>query len=627
MEAKVDGLFLFYRKIVSLQIKKKSKGKVMGKARNWNLKAQGDEQTVRSLASSLCTPKENPSEQDKRTSVIISNLLVQRGVTDFFQAKSFFRPDLNNLHDPFLMKGMERAVNRIFKAKETQEKILIYGDYDVDGTTAVALVYSYLREFYANIDFYIPDRYEEGYGVSFKGVDYAKENNISLIICLDCGIKATEEIKYANERNIDFIVCDHHLPSKDLPEAYVILDAKLEGATYPYKELSGCGVGFKLIQALQQKRGLEVKELEKYLDLVAVSIAADVVPLTGENRTLMQLGLKRINTKPCIGLEEILLSADIKCNDNTNSDKKLYFSKELTIADLGFSIGPRINAAGRMDSGRKAVELLIATDRQRAKELAEQINENNEERKRKDKQATQEAEQMLKNSQSNEKKSVVLYNEQWHQGIIGIVASRIAEQENKPVVIFTKTNDVITGSARSVKNFDIYTTIEKHKKLLTHFGGHKFAAGLSLKEENYETFKQLFEQEVEQTIQDEELLPEISVDMEIKLGDINDKLFRLLNKELQPFGPDNNEPVFYSTRVYGFLNSAKVVGKNHLKFSVISTDRNTPISCIGFCLGDYYPLLKNDEPVDICYTIEENEFRSRRELQLNIKDIRKSIQE
>ncbi|MBQ9312711.1 MAG: single-stranded-DNA-specific exonuclease RecJ [Bacteroidales bacterium] len=585
------------------------------------MKQQGNKDSVERLARELCMPKDNPSEKDLRTYRIIANLLVQRGITTFSEAKTFFRPDLNHLHDPFLMKDMDKAVERILFAISAKEKILVYGDYDVDGTSAVALVYSYLEEFYDNIDFYIPDRYEEGYGVSFKGVDYAKSTDVSLIICLDCGIKATEEIAYAGERGIDFIVCDHHLPGIELPKAYAILDAKMEGNEYPYDELSGCGVGFKLIQAIQRKRGLKPDDLISYLDLVSISIAADVVPLTGENRILAYYGLKVLNKKPRVGLEAILSYANVKHKDGDSN--KMYFNRLLTISDLGFLIGPRINAAGRMESGKSAVELLIEKDIHKAEEIANRINENNETRKNKDKEATIQAKEMLSTSDIGKKKSIVLYNKNWHQGIIGIVASRISEEENKPTIIFTNNNGVITGSARSVKNFDIYTTIEKCRHLLTHFGGHRFAAGLSMEEDKFEEFKLLFEQEVEKTIEEEELTPEILVDTEIELRDINDKLHRILN-QFQPFGPENTEPIFLSTHIYD-ESKVRKVGKNHLKFAAIPSERyNPPISCIGFSLGEYYELLKYGRMIDICYTIEENTYLGHNELQLNVKDIRES---
>lgn len=586
----------------------------------WRYKEKAEEEQVNRLADELCVPKNSTNEKDRRTYRIIASLLIQRGIKTFEEAKKFFRPDLNSLFDPFLMNDMDKAVERIMIAISGGERILVYGDYDVDGTSAVALVYSYLEKFYPNVDYYIPDRYGEGYGVSFKGVDYAQENDIKLIICLDCGIKATQEIAYARERNIDFIVCDHHLPGQDLPNAYVILDPKLPDSTYPYKELSGCGVGFKLIQALQKRRAKPADELKSYLDLVAISIAADVVPVTGENRVLAFYGLKLINKSPRVGLEEILKYGNIK---HTEDGTEFYFNRELSIMDLVFLIGPRINAAGRMDSGRNAVELLISKKREDAEKIAYIINENNESRKSKDQEATLEAKQKLQSLNLTGKKSIVLFNEQWHQGIIGIVASRLSEEECKPTIIFTKSNGEVVGSARSVKDFDIYSAIEKCRYLLTHFGGHKFAAGLSMKEENFEEFKRLFEKEVEDNIKDSSLVPEITLDMDIPLSDVNNKLLRIL-KQFSPFGTDNNEPVFSSRDVYD-AKSVRKVGINHLKFSAIPINENImPISCIGFSLSQYYDLLHNDNMVDICYTIEENNYQGRSELQLNVKDIKES---
>lgn len=589
--------------------------------KQWTIKKQAEEEAIERLAQELCMPRQNPTKQDKRIYNIIANLLIHRGIRTFSQAKTFFRPDLNRLHDPFLMKDMDRAVERILFAVNAKERILVYGDYDVDGTSAVALVYSYLEGFHDNLDYYIPDRYDEGYGISFKGVDYAADTNVSLIICLDCGIKATEEIAYAGEKDIDFIVCDHHLPGKELPKAYAILDPKAGNNDYPYDELSGCGVGFKLIQALQRRRGLKGDDIVHYLDLVAISIATDVVPLTGENRILAYYGLRVLNSKPCMGIEAILSFANIKHLEGGSN--RQYFNRELTISDLGFLIGPRINAAGRMDSGRSAVELLIESNREKAMAIAAKINENNEDRKNKDQEASKQAREMIAQSRDESKKALVLYNENWHQGIIGIIASRLSEEQNKPTIIFTKTNGYITGSARSVKNFDIYTVIEKYRHLLTHFGGHRFAAGLSLKEENFEEFKTLFVQEVERTIDEQELVPEIALDMEIELSDINDKLLRLI-QAFQPFGPENPEPVFSSCQIYD-ANRVRKVGNNHLKFAAIPIKENiAPVSCIGFSLGRYYDMLAKGAKIDICYNIEENIYQGHRELQLNVKDIRES---
>ncbi|MBO6117974.1 MAG: single-stranded-DNA-specific exonuclease RecJ [Bacteroidales bacterium] len=589
-------------------------------SKRWKYKAQGDADKVERLAGLLCMPKENPTEKDKRCYRIVANLLVQRGIDTFEKAKDFFRPDLNKLHNPFLMENMEHAVERIMVAVYAKEKIMVYGDYDVDGTSAVALVYSYLSTFYDNLTYYVPDRYEEGYGVSFKGVDTAENDGVSLIICLDCGIKATEEIAYAGEKGIDFIVCDHHLPGKELPKAYAILDPKLEGCKYPYDELSGCGIGFKLIQALQQKRGKPADDLKQYLDLVAISIAADVVPLTGENRILAFHGLRVLNTKPRVGLEAILACANIIHED---AALPYYFNKVLTIQDLSFLIGPRINAAGRMDSASKAVALLKTKNKEKAERIAEEINESNEDRKIKDQVATKEAQEEISNHKLDQQKCIVLCNENWHQGVIGIVASRIAEEHYKPTIIFTKKNGILTGSARSVKNFDIYSAIEKCRHLLTHFGGHKFAAGLSLKEDNFAEFCRLFEKEVEDNMSQDGILPEIDIDMEILLGDASEKLLRIL-WQFEPFGPENNEPVFSSSEIYD-ANGARKVGRNHLKFSAIPINENIlPISCIGFSLAQHFETLKSGKKIDLCYTIEENRYQGRRELQLNVKDITES---
>ncbi|MBP3254262.1 MAG: single-stranded-DNA-specific exonuclease RecJ [Bacteroidales bacterium] len=586
----------------------------------WAYKEDGDIEKVNRLAEELCMPKINATPKDIRCYRVIANLLLQRGIDTFEKARDFFRPDLNKLHNPFLMEHMEHAVERIMIAIAARERILVYGDYDVDGTSAVALVYSYLGTFYNNIDYYIPDRYEEGYGVSFKGVDYAAQTDVKLIICLDCGIKATEEIAYAGEKNIDFIVCDHHLPGKEIPKAYAILDPKMENSRYPYDELSGCGIGFKLIQALQKKREKPANDIIQYLDLVAISIAADVVPVTGENRILAYHGLEVINRRPRVGIEAILACSNIT---HVNDNPPYYFNRALTITDLSFLIGPRINAAGRMESGRNAVDLLKTKNPEKAERIAEEINRNNEERKLKDQQATKEAKQAIEDLNLKDKKCIVLCNEQWHQGIIGIVASRVSEDEVKPTIIFTKSNGIMTGSARSVKNFDIYSAIEKCRHLLTHFGGHKFAAGLSLKEENFAEFQALFEKEVEENITTEDVIPEIEIDMEIRLGDVSDKLLRIL-QQFQPFGPENNEPVFVSTEIYD-ANKVRQVGKNHLKFSAIPLNENIlPISCIGFSLAQYYDLLKQGNMIDICYSIEENNYQGHRELQLNVKDIKES---
>lgn len=592
--------------------------------RIWKFKDCGDKAKVEELAGLLCMPKENPTDKDVRCYRIIANLLVQRGIDTYEKAREFFRPDLNKLHDPFLMKDMEKAVERIMIAVQAKEKIMVYGDYDVDGASAVALVYSYLSSFYDDLVYYIPDRTEEGYGVSFKGVDEADAEGVTLIICLDCGIKATEEIAWANDKGIDFIVCDHHLPGKELPKAYAILDPKLSDCDYPYDELSACGIGFKLIQALQKKRERPADELRQYLDLVVISIAADMVPLTGENRILAYHGLKVINSKPRVGLEKLLAYANILHDEERNSP--YYFNKKLTIQDLSFLVGPRINAAGRMDSVKTedAVALLKTRKSEKAENLAEKLNKSNDERKKKDQEDTRAAIEEIESKGLHKKKCIVLYNENWYQGVAAIVASRVAEKYSRPTIIFTKTNNnIITGSARSVKNVDVYSAIEKCRHLLEHYGGHKLAAGLSLDVSNLQKFQQMFEQEIEQNVTIEDVTPEMDIDMQIALGDVSDKLLELL-KLFAPFGPENNEPVFYSSEIYD-ANKVRKVGKNHLSFSAIPINENIlPISCIGFSLADYYDLLHFGRKIDMTYTIEENSWQGRRELQLNVKDIRES---
>ena len=586
--------------------------------KRWAYKERGAKEVVSRLAEQLCVRKNNAGNDDLFTYEIVAELLVQRGITTYEEAERFFRPKYEYLHDPYLMDDMDKAVERILLAIKGGEKILVYGDYDVDGTSAVALVYSYLERFSSNIDFYIPDRYSEGYGVSIKGIDYAVDNDVKLIICLDCGIKAHDEILYAKQKGVDFIVCDHHLPSETLPDAWAVLDPKRVDSNYPYKELSGCGIGFKLIQAIQKEKNRPFEEILNFLDLVAISIAADVVPLTGENRVLAYYGLKVINKCPRVGLEAILSYSKIKPEVNS----KLYFNRELTISDLVFLVGPRINAAGRMESGRKAVELLKSESREEVEKIADEINKNNEERKNLDKIATEEAKEVLKNcADLSSKKSTVIYGENWHKGVIGIVASRLIEEYYKPTIVFTKSNDLVTGSARSVKDFDIYTAIESCSHLLTHFGGHKFAAGLSLPEKNLEEFKILFEKKVEESISDTQMIPEIEIDMEIELGNITPRLFRIL-KQFAPFGPENNVPIFCSKRLMdtGF---ARTVGSKHLKLSAVSREKSSfPFDCIGFGMAEYQKSISKGGMFDICYQIDENDFQGRTSLQLNLKDMK-----
>jgi len=560
----------------------------------------------------------------------IAKLLFQRGITNLQEAKDFFRPDLKKLHDPFMMKDMNKAVERIEKAIINNEKILIYGDYDVDGTTAVALVYSFFSQFTDKsplIDFYIPDRYNEGYGISYKGIDFAKKNNFTLVIALDCGIKANEKINYASTQNIDFIICDHHLPGENIPNAYAVLDPKQPDCKYPYKELSGCGVGFKLVQAFAIKNNIDFSIIENYLDLVTVSIASDIVPITGENRIIAFYGLKQINTKPRPAIEAILKYSNVK--RKTEEDKNepciisdSIFSKDVTINDLVFLVGPRINAAGRISEGKFAVELIIEKKPEQINNLAEIINITNNERKILDSSATDEAlklietDSFLKNS-----KSSVLLNEKWHKGIVGIVASRLTETYYRPTIVCTKSNDIITGSARSVKDFDIYTAIEYCSDLLLAFGGHKFAAGLSLKPENFEKFKLKFEKYVSENITEDMLTPQIEIDLEINLKDITPKFYRIL-KQFAPFGPGNLSPVFHTRNVYdeGF---ARIVGLNHLKLSVF--EESSPLThfdAIAFKKSEFLFPISNGAPFDICYHIEENTWKGNASLQLNIKDIK-----
>ncbi len=593
--------------------------------KRWNIKQRGDKELVDALASRLCTVA-HPSKDEFHTYEIVASLLVQRGIYSYEEAERFFRPKYEHLHDPFQMNDMDKAVERIMVAIRAGEKILIYGDYDVDGTSAVALVYSYLEKFYTEIDYYIPDRYKEGYGVSSQGVEWAADNDFKLIICLDCGIKAHKEIAFAKEKGIDFIVCDHHLPSDCLPEAWAVLDPKREDSTYPYKELSGCGIGFKLVTALQKERNLPFNDLLEYLDLVAISIAADVVPLTGENRVLAYYGLKKINLQPRIGLETILAYSNVK--HEGKSDDKLYFNRELSLNDLVFLIGPRINAAGRMESGRLSVELLKAEKSSDVTDVARRIEAYNTKRKELDKETTKEAKAMLaKDERLRGGKATVVFNPNWNKGVIGIVASRLIEQYYKPTIVLTQSDgDLITGSARSVKDFDIYSIIESCSQCLTHFGGHKFAAGLSLKPEFLQEFKDMFERKVSESISEQQQVPEVEIDMEIDLKSITPRLFRIL-RQFAPFGPGNNVPVFCSSRLVGAERSAgvpevRVVGSNHLKLSVVSKETTSyPFDCIGFGMGECCERITNGDMFDICYQIDENVYNGQNNLQLNLKDL------
>lgn len=540
---------------------------------------------------------------------IIAGLLVNRGVTSFDEAKDFFRPCLNHLHDPFLMKDMEKAVLRIEQAIAQNEKILVYGDYDVDGTTSVSLVYSFLRTQYPAIDFYIPDRYKEGYGISFQGIDWAHTHGFSLIIALDCGIKSIDKVEYARSRQIDFIICDHHLPGERLPDALAVLDPKRADCEYPFKELSGCGIGFKLVQAYCQKNDIPLEQITHLLDLVVVSIASDLVPVTGENRTLSYFGLQQLNENPRPGLKALMELAG-----------KL---KDITVTDIVFFIGPRINAAGRIDDAEHAVELLISESDTIAYGHSQVVNTKNSERKEFDQNITLEAFAMLDNDeQQQHRKSTVLYNPTWHKGVIGIVASRLLDRYYRPTIILTESNGMASGSARSVNGYDIYKAIELCSELLEQFGGHKYAAGLTLKPENVEAFKARFEEIVSSTIEERSLLQEIEIESELRLSDITPKFFRIL-QQIAPFGPENMRPVFLSKGVIspGELHVVGKVNSNHLKFSVMQED-SLRFECIGFGLGAFKDKIIPYQPFDICYTIEENVWKDKVNVQLNIKDIR-----
>lgn len=557
----------------------------------------------------------------------LANLLTQRNITTFEDAKAFFRPELSQLHDPFLMKDMRLAIKRIEEAIKKNQKILIYGDYDVDGTTAVALVYSFFKKIYSNIEFYIPNRYSEGYGVSYLAIDYAASKEVKLVISLDCGIKANEQINYALSKGIDFIICDHHRPGDILPLAYAILDPKQSGCNYPYKELSGCGVGFKLIQAWSLYKNTSLEEIYCYLDLVVVSIASDIVPIIGENRVLAYYGLKKINKNPNPGLEAILTHCNLlRLKDNENKD--YIFAKELSISDLVFMIGPRINAAGRIEHGSKAVELLLTENLELALEISQYINENNNERRNLDSQTTIQAIESVKNDLNfQNKKTTVVYNPDWHKGVVGIVASRLTEAYYRPTIVLTNSNGLISGSARSIKDFDVYEAIDKCGDLLESFGGHKYAAGLSMKPENLQKFIDKFESVVNSTIDEHIMTPEIEIDDEIELTDISPKFFRVL-KQFAPFGPENMNPIFSTKNVVdkGF---AKIVGEKHIKLTITypsydPSQKFTPVEfpAIAFQQSDFFDKIK--QKINICYHIEENEWNGSVYLQLNIKDMRET---
>ncbi len=560
----------------------------------WNPKSKPNPEKVQAIQQAL------------QVDEIIATLLVQRGIETFDQAKTFFRPTFADLHNPYLMKDMDKAVARIEKAIANNENILVFGDYDVDGTTAVSLVSSYLRSFYPNVATYIPDRYAEGYGISYMGIDYAEDNDISLIIALDCGVKSIDHVNYAKAKNIDFIICDHHRPGDILPDAVAVLDPKREDCSYPYDELCGCGVGFKLIQALAENRNQTIDDLVEYLDLVATAIAADIVPITGENRVLAKFGLEVINSNPRPGIKALI----------QNVKKKV-----LTITDVVFIVAPRINAAGRIKHGNEAVALLTEYDLDQAEQFASEIEQHNSDRKELDKQITKEALLQIEENNEQVRFSTVVYQEKWHKGVIGIVASRLVENYYRPTIVFTKSGEKLAASARSVKDFDIYNALEACAEHLEQFGGHMYAAGMTLLEENYENFKNAFEKVVQETIHPDLLTPEISYDAEIELSEINPKLMRLL-KQFEPFGPENMTPLFL---VKGVADSgyAKTLGSDneHLK-AFVKQGNSESFGAIGFGLGNKLDLVTNKNKFDAIFSLEENEWKDTVTLQLQLRDIR-----
>ena len=559
-------------------------------------------------------------QQDKKYELVdellidpyLAQLLVQRGIDTELKASEYFNPDLADLHDPFLYPDMDLAVKRIEKAVGNKERILIYGDYDVDGTTAVALVYKFLRRFTNNIDYYIPDRYGEGYGISFQGIDYAEKTDVKLVIALDCGIKAISKIDYAKEKGIDFIIGDHHMPDDQLPKAVAIVNAKRVDSTYPYSELSGCGVGFKIVQAFSAQNNLPLSEITNLLDMVAVSIASDIVPITGENRILMYHGLKQLNSNPNFGLKGII---DI-CRLNR---------KELTLEDIVFKIGPRINASGRMMSGKEAVDLLLAGDMASARIRSKNIDKHNENRRELDKKITAQAISFIDNHVDIDSlKGIVVYDETWHKGIIGIVASRLTERYYRPAVVLTKSNDLISGSARSVLGFDVYKAMESCRDILETFGGHKYAAGLSMKEENFEEFKRRFEAISFDEIEAGTMRPQLLVDLEIPLSSITNDFVKDLGT-FAPFGPENRNPIFLSRRVVD-SGGSKLVGRGfqHIKLEVIDPSTDEPIQAIAFGFSEFFKAIKECQAFDICYTIDKNRHSGDPYTQLIIKDIKMS---
>ncbi len=572
----------------------------MGKV--WNIKKEGDINIIKHLSAAL------------NVNMVIANLLAQRGITTYAEAQTFFRPKLTDLHDPFLMKDMDKAVERLERAINNQEKVLIYGDYDVDGTTSVAMMYQFLRTRIQNLDYYIPDRYSEGYGISKTSILYAAEQKITLVIVLDCGIKAVEKIKMAKDLGIDFIICDHHNPDDIIPDAVAVLDPKRPDCSYPYKELSGCGVGFKLLQAYSKMNDVPFAELSELLDLLVVSIASDIVPVTGENRVMAYYGLKKLNTSPSIGLKTIMKYSGFN-------------SEEISISDVVFKIGPRLNASGRIEHGKKSVAILTATNEREANLLGDEINSYNEIRKTLDRDITQEALAMIERTPDHESKNAtVLYNRDWHKGVVGIVASRLTEHFYRPTVVLTESNGLATGSARSVRDFDLYEAIGLCSDLLESYGGHMYAAGLTMKIENIYEFSRRFEDIVTRLITDKQQTESIEAEAKILLSDITPKFYRLL-KQFAPFGPHNMVPVFITENVLD-SGTSRAVGKNqeHLKLDLIEpTSNSSQFSGIAFNQAHHFEAISQGLPFDICYSIAENDFRGKTSLQLYIRDIQAKV--
>lgn len=575
----------------------------MIKESKWVLKEASDSESIERLSTEIGIDK------------VLADLLLKRGIDSIEKARAFFKPNLDNLHNPFLMKDMDKAVERLHKAIVGNEKIMIYGDYDVDGTTAVALLYSFIKRFTDNLDFYIPDRYNEGYGISNKGIDYAADSGVNLIITVDCGIKAVEKVEKANSKGIDVIICDHHLSDEKLPPAIAVLDPKRDDCHYPFDDLSGCGVGFKLAQAYSQTYGVDFNSLLPLLDLLVVSIASDLVSMTGENRVLAYYGLKILNANPRKGLSAMIELSALEPG-------------HITIDDIVFKIGPRINAAGRMETGRLAVELLTAQSQEDALRIGKQINNNNNERKSIDREITQEAIEMVNSGKAlATKNATIVYNENWNKGVVGIVASRLVETFFKPTVVLTKSNGFVTGSARSIQGFDLYSSIESCADLLENFGGHIYAAGLTMKEENVQEFAKRMDKFAEGKISKELTTPTIEIDAKINLNQITPRFFRFL-KQFQPFGPGNTNPVFMTEAVCDEGRGRKVgAGAKHLKLDLIQEDYSVTIPAIAFNMDEYFEYISAGNPFDVCYSLVENYFRGNSSIQIRIKDIKERHEE